>query len=210
MRRCARFRAEGDLFGRYFAKCGAARGRGRAVRHVTVRGGQAPGGRGRRAASHPPNLANLVDEAEHPDGDAGAAADFGVGHGEVAVRKVLDLPESFLAPANLEEPFAVDEHVAGGRIGERPSDSDLVHEEAFAERPGIGLGDERADLERLRALLDYAGYGGRGGFGFWPGRGAYAATEAELRAGDMNENGKLEEGDYQLLYKFLREKGAIR
>ena len=72
---------------------------------------------------------------------------------------------------------------------------------------------ERADLDRLRELLDYAGYSGHGGNGNGhggPGQHSSNATEQELRAGDMNENGKLEEGDYQLLYKFLRSKGAIQ
>lgn len=72
---------------------------------------------------------------------------------------------------------------------------------------------ERADLERLRVLLDYAGYSGHGGNGNGkggPGKHESIATEQELRAGDMNENGKLEEGDYQLLYKFLKSKGAIQ
>ncbi len=71
---------------------------------------------------------------------------------------------------------------------------------------------ERADLDRLRQLLDYAGYSGHGGNGNGhggPGQHSSNATERELRAGDMNENGKLEEGDYQLLYKFLKSKGAI-
>ena len=72
---------------------------------------------------------------------------------------------------------------------------------------------ERADLDRLRELLDYAGYSGHGGNGNGhggPGQHSSNATERELRAGDMNENGKLEEGDYQLLYKFLKSKGAIQ
>ena len=72
---------------------------------------------------------------------------------------------------------------------------------------------ERADLDRLRELLDYAGYSGHGGNGNGhggPGQHSLNATERELRAGDMNENGKLEEGDYQLLYKFLKSKGAIQ
>ena len=72
---------------------------------------------------------------------------------------------------------------------------------------------EAADLARLRELLDYAGYSGHGGNGNGhggPGQHVSIATEQELRAGDMNGNGKLQEGDYQLLYKFLKEKGAIQ
>ena len=72
---------------------------------------------------------------------------------------------------------------------------------------------EAADLARLSELLDYAGYSGQGENGNGhggPGQHQSIATEHELRAGDMNGNGKLEEGDYQLLYKFLKAKGAIQ
>ena len=104
----------------------------------------------------------LIKQPEHPDRNAGTAADFGVGHGKIAVREVLDLAETLLPPANLEEPFAIDEDVAGGRIGERPADTDLVHEEAFAKRPRIGLWNERrhqvgvvaVDLVGARKVLE--------------------------------------------------------
>ena len=75
-----------------------------------------------------------VQQPEHPDGNPCAAPDFDVGHGEVAVGDVLDLPEALFAAADLEAPAPIDKHVAGWRVLKRVPLAHLVDEESLAER----------------------------------------------------------------------------
>ena len=60
----------------------------------------------------PRNGATSIQEAEEPEGNLVAEADFDVVVGDVALRNVLDLVEGLALASDFEQPFAVDEEIA--------------------------------------------------------------------------------------------------